>query len=133
MQNLKLVDWGLRLAVGSWVSCQQSFCLALPARLSSPYHFDSTGSQRNQLALLLDAVLEEIYTGMRGSFLFLLFLPLILTSPVCIGLGIGRASWVQVQPAVSSCLGQQGLVQCLKVVHAGRGAAPNACQLAVLP
>ncbi|KAK9803443.1 hypothetical protein WJX73_001415 [Symbiochloris irregularis] len=31
--------------------------------------------------------------GLR--FLFLLFLPLILSSPLCVGLGIGRASWVQ--------------------------------------
>ena len=40
--------------------------------------------------------LEEMFTWMRGIYLVMLFLPALLTAPLCISLGYRRASWVRV-------------------------------------
>ena len=93
----KAAHWGLKLAVSGWWSCQQSFCLALPSRpAAAAYYFDNTGAQRQLLSRLFDGFVEEVYTALRGAYLLLLFLPVILTSPVCVGLGWERAFWIQV-------------------------------------
>lgn len=96
-QQRTVANWGLKLAVSAWFSCQGSYCLSLPARPPSPtYLFDNSGAQRQWLSRAFDALLEEVYTTLRGLYLLLLFLPVILASPVCVGLGWKRASWVQV-------------------------------------
>lgn len=43
----------------------------------------------------LDAFKEELYTGLRGMYLMLLFMPVIMLSPICVGLGWGWHSWVE--------------------------------------
>lgn len=43
----------------------------------------------------MEAVKEELYTGVRGLYLMLLFMPVLMLSPICAGLGWGWHSWVE--------------------------------------
>lgn len=43
----------------------------------------------------MEALKEEIYTGVRGLYLMLLFMPALMLSPICVGLGWGWHSWVE--------------------------------------
>ena len=45
---------------------------------------------------MLSKALEEMFTWLRGLYLVMLFLPALLTAPLCISLGYKRASWVKV-------------------------------------
>ena len=46
---------------------------------------------------MLSKALEEMFTWLRGLYLVMLFLPALLTAPLCISLGYKRASWVKVR------------------------------------
>lgn len=43
----------------------------------------------------MEAVKEELYTGIRGLYLMLLFMPVLMLSPLCAGLGWGWHQWVE--------------------------------------
>lgn len=109
-----MAHWGLKLAVGAWWSCQPSFCWSLPARPASPAHlFDSSGRRRQSLILAYERLIEEFYTAMRGLYLLLLFLPVMLTAPVCVGMGWRRPAWVKVQaPPPHPATAAIGCVSC---------------------
>ncbi len=36
----------------------------------------------------------QVFTLLRGVYLYLLFLPALASAPVCMGLGVGREAWL---------------------------------------
>lgn len=46
---------------------------------------------------MLGKAMEELFTWLRGLYLVMLFLPALLTAPLCVSLGYQRPSWVKVR------------------------------------
>ena len=67
-----------------------------PCRMKSvPHNFRGRKEPVKLFSDWMEALKEEIYTGVRGLYLMLLFMPVIMLSPLCVGLGWGWSSWVE--------------------------------------
>lgn len=59
---------------------------------------------------VIHACLEQVFTVLRGVYLYLLFLPAVVSAPVCMGLGVGREGWLLL---MRWTLERAGPVRCL--------------------
>ena len=87
---------GVPLAAALYASTDSAHCSApdapyLPRVLVAA----PAAAHRLLLSRGLDAVAEELLTVLRALYLLLLFLPVVVTGPLCAGLGVQRERWTE--------------------------------------
>lgn len=87
---------GVPLAAAVYASTDHAICESVPAPYV-PHLLRATLDAEHRLLISrsLDALAEEVLTVLRALYLLMLFLPVVATAPLCIGLGHQRDQWIQ--------------------------------------
>ncbi|KAK9843517.1 hypothetical protein WJX81_006871 [Elliptochloris bilobata] len=91
----RLVAVGVPLAAASLYSSTESAqCHAAEPGRGLPLVDVRAHAHQLLFGRFLLAAAEEVLTLLRGVYLYLLFMPAVLSAPVCMGLGVGRKAWL---------------------------------------